>query len=188
MKTRYALVGAILVVALVLTVNTYALTQATVRSATGVSVTSTDAALLALSENHFMSSIVGGKLQIDFRVGNGGTGSYQLRGNTTYPDNFRMYDLFRVTNNSDDRQCVQVKVNGSAPAHLQGIYGRLSGTNPAAPPAAPGTLVSGANSFSLNAGQTMVVDFVWNAANGTSSVPAAAFALQVTGQRLVTCP
>lgn len=184
-------------------VNVNAFKAAEVSNPTSLTVVSTTSAALALSPGtgagQAQASVSGRMLQVDFRKGyNFPNTNYSLQRNRTgggmtlIGDVFRMRDVFRVTNNSDDCQNVSVYVTSGGQTHLLGIYGRgdptalVNGTQFAG--------VSGAriaaNSFKLgttSGADTVAIDFWWQATT-TAVNTSNTFTIQVSATVSPTCP
>ncbi|MBI3968298.1 MAG: hypothetical protein HY329_21890 [Chloroflexi bacterium] len=179
---------AVILVSLLSITHVSAYKQARVTNGLSLTVVSTNSAALALSSVSSMATISSGVMRIDFQQGNGAARSFNTTrtsgGFTLTGDSYQMRDVFRVTNNDTQDQCVSVFVSSGSPTNLTDIYGRLNetflGTQLASALGA-----QTANRVNLTAGSTMKLDFHWSA---TSSDAGGTFTIRVTSANQTTCP
>jgi hypothetical protein len=182
----WRVLGLLLLIGLVVP-RAFAYRTGTGTSVGRITVDTTAQAALAISSTSPQYSVDGqGLASINFRLGPSATlgiRTSRSAGTETLPaTQMETRAAFQVTNRSTVRQCVSiVRAGGTTPNNLTGIWGRT----PATPPSG-GTQLAGAggtsatNTFALSAGQSMVVDFRWNASNVQA---ASTFLIRVSGAR-----
>jgi hypothetical protein len=167
-------------------VNVSAYSTANVSNTASVTVTTADAAALALSTSSPMATWQGQVLSINFEKGSSSsvTPAFQLgqaAGPTIAADDFTMLNVFTVSNLSTNDVCATVTVvSGTAPAILQSIIGRVGGTSV--------NLTATSKQF-IAKNASMNVDFRWHPQTTTAS-SSGTFQLQVSGTKTTTgsCP
>lgn len=189
---RWAIVLALMLVALLSLTDTWALQGATMSSQQTIQVVSTDQALLTLAPGTGAGNAAGvakldsGNLVLELWRGAVTGERYGFGRNVvTHRDEFRFPGVFNVTNRSQQTQCISARVVGPGAApDLKAIYARLvNGSRPGIEIAGSGGIAADPNvsCFVLGAGQTMEVDFWWEIVStqeGSSS-----FYVRVEGNR-----
>lgn len=187
---RLLVVLTLLLGALFSMTSTFAVQSAVVSSPLGVTVTTTNAALLSLEPGVGDGNAANTAryldpsqkaLVIDFRRGYG-VSQYGLTSNAVagYKNKFAFKGLFRVTNRSASTQCVTVYVSAGAPEDLSEIRLRTPGSGGGGTQVAAkrGALLSCAN---LTPGQSYDVDIYWEIDSGGGLTDT--FNIRVEGNR-----